>query len=315
MTPELFSDAMNEIGAKYVEEALTYKRPAQRSFWSKLAKRAAMVALVALLALSGFAVASPAARAAMIHWVETWTGSQVSYEYAGDAPTGELPFYAITALPDGYTLDEDMSYEDSGFRQLCYRSGDDLILFSYIYMQDDSFSYYDMGEDTEISEVIVNGGTFRNNLYSCLSILGQSKLTVNGGTFENNVVSNTKGGAAILGDSAGAEITVNGGIYRNGTKTAADNQKHRLVRCKFCDLKTLQAGAGQQLLADQATGYDRLSFRKVLQCLREVAADLRSGRNAQLVCQAGRHVGLMDYCRDLALLCSKNHGNRYETAL
>lgn len=157
MTPELFSDAMNEIGAKYVEEALTYKRPAQRSFWSKLAKRAAMVALVALLALSGFAAASPAARAAMIHWVETWTGSQVSYEYAGDAPTGELPFYAITALPDGYTLDEDMSYEDSGFRQLCYRSGDDLILFSYIYMQDDSFSYYDMGEDTKISEVIVNG--------------------------------------------------------------------------------------------------------------------------------------------------------------
>ena len=157
MTPELFSDAMNEIGAKYVEEALTYKRPAQRSFWSKLAKRAAMVALVALLALSGFAAASPAARAAMIHWVETWTGSQVSYEYAGDAPTGELPFYAITALPDGYTLDEDMSYEDSGFRQLCYRSGDDLILFSYIYMQDDSFSYYDMGEDTQISEITVNG--------------------------------------------------------------------------------------------------------------------------------------------------------------
>lgn len=50
---------MNEIGEKYVEEALTYKRPAQRSFWSKLAKRAAMVALVALLALSGFAAASP----------------------------------------------------------------------------------------------------------------------------------------------------------------------------------------------------------------------------------------------------------------
>lgn len=136
---------------------LTYKRPAQRSFWSKLAKRAAMVALVALLALSGFAAASPAARAAMIHWVETWTGSQVSYEYAGDAPTGELPFYTITALPDGYTLDEDMSYEDSGFRQLCYQSGDDLILFSYIYMQDDSFSYYDMGEDTQISEITVNG--------------------------------------------------------------------------------------------------------------------------------------------------------------
>ena len=122
MTPELFSDAMNEIGAKYVEEALTYKRPVQRSFWSKLAKRAAMVALVALLALSGFAAASPA------------------YEYAGDAPTGELPFYATTALPDGYTLDEDMSYEDSGFRQLCYRSGDDLIQIRYINMKNASLS-------------------------------------------------------------------------------------------------------------------------------------------------------------------------------
>lgn len=43
---------------------------------------------------------------------------------------------------------------------------------------------------------------------------------MNGGTFENNVVSNTKGGAAILGDSAGAEITVNGGIYRNNALTA-----------------------------------------------------------------------------------------------
>ena len=74
--------------------------------------------------------------------------------------------------------------------------------------------------DDKSSEVIVNGGTFRNNLYSCLSILGQSKLTVNGGLFENNVVSNTKGGAAILGDSAGAEITVNGGIYRNNALTA-----------------------------------------------------------------------------------------------
>ena len=78
MTPELFSDAMNEIGTKYVEEALTYKRPAQRSFWSKLAKRAAMVALVALLALSGVAAAWPTPRAAMIHGAETWTASQLS---------------------------------------------------------------------------------------------------------------------------------------------------------------------------------------------------------------------------------------------
>ena len=85
--------------------------------------------------------------------------------------------------------------------------------------------------DDKSSEVIVNGGTFRNNLYSCLSILGQSKLTVNGGTFENNVVSNTKGGAAILGDSAGAEITVNGGIYRNNALTAETGHERLQGHC------------------------------------------------------------------------------------
>ena len=42
MTPELFSDSMNEIGAKDVEEALTYKRPAQRSLWSLCSRSAAL---------------------------------------------------------------------------------------------------------------------------------------------------------------------------------------------------------------------------------------------------------------------------------
>ena len=78
--------------------------------------------------------------------------------------------------------------------------------------------------DDKSSEVIVNGGTFRNNLYSCLSILGQSKLTVNGGTFENNVISNTKGGGAILADAAGVEITVNGGVFRNNALTSVGGQ-------------------------------------------------------------------------------------------
>lgn len=35
MTAKLFSDAMNEIGAKYVEEALYYERPKKRSFLPK----------------------------------------------------------------------------------------------------------------------------------------------------------------------------------------------------------------------------------------------------------------------------------------
>ena len=34
---------------------------------------------------------------------------------------------------------------------------DERIILGYIYMQDDNFSFYDMGEDTEISELEVNG--------------------------------------------------------------------------------------------------------------------------------------------------------------
>lgn len=150
MTAKLFSDAMNEIGAKYVEEALYYERPKKRSFFAETAKRAAAVLLAASLLFAAFTAASPDARASLIHWIETWTGSQVSYQYAGDAPADKLPFYTLTALPDGYALNAEMSYEDSGFRQLCYESSDDLIIFSCIYMQDNAFSYYDMGEDTEI---------------------------------------------------------------------------------------------------------------------------------------------------------------------
>lgn len=54
MTAKLFSDAMNEIGAKYVEEALTYKRPRSGasgasspsvrpwSLWSRYSRSAAL---------------------------------------------------------------------------------------------------------------------------------------------------------------------------------------------------------------------------------------------------------------------------------
>ena len=156
MTAELSPDAMNEIGAKYVEEALYYERPKSAAFCRnrQTGSRSAACRIVSSRRLH---CRKPHARASLIHWIETWTGSQVSYQYAGDAPADKLPFYTLTALPDGYALNAEMSYEDSGFRQLCYESSDDLIIFSCIYMQDNAFSYYDMGEDTEIFEVTVNG--------------------------------------------------------------------------------------------------------------------------------------------------------------
>lgn len=70
-------------------------------------------------------------------------------------------------------------------------------------------------------------------------------------------------------------------------KTAADNQKHRLVRCKFCDLKTLQAGAGQQLLADRATGYGSPFLPEGSSVSPGSCSDLRSGRMLSLFARPG----------------------------
>ena len=62
MTAKLFSDAMNEIGAKYVEEALYYERSKKRSFFAETAKRAAAVLLAAsLLFAAGVVVSVPVA--------------------------------------------------------------------------------------------------------------------------------------------------------------------------------------------------------------------------------------------------------------
>ena len=61
MTPELFSDAMNEIGAKYVEEALTYKQAKPRALRRVLRTLLAAALISVLLFTSAFAL-SPSLR-------------------------------------------------------------------------------------------------------------------------------------------------------------------------------------------------------------------------------------------------------------
>ena len=48
--------------------------------------------------------------------------------------------------------------------------------------------------------------------------------------------------------------------------------------------------------------------------MREVAADLGSGRDADLVGQSRSHVGLMDDGRNLKVFCGQNHRNGHKSA-
>ena len=156
MNRELFSDAMNEIDSKYVEEALTYK-PAKRFVFPVWARRCVAACLICVLGLGVVLAASPEARARLLRWVETWQGSQITYTYIGDPLKEPIPHYQITALPEGFAEDPDQLFDETDYMQRSYRRDDQLIILSYIYMQGDNFSLYDMGEDMEISEIKVNG--------------------------------------------------------------------------------------------------------------------------------------------------------------
>ena len=155
MNRELFSDAMNEIDSKSVE-ALTYK-PAKRFVFPVWAQRCVAACLICVLGLGVVLAASPEARAEIQRWIETWRGSQVSYTYFGDPLEKPIPHYQITALPEGFAEELDQRFDETDCVQHSYRRGDERIILGYIYMQDDNFSFYDMGEDTEISELEVNG--------------------------------------------------------------------------------------------------------------------------------------------------------------
>ena len=150
MSAELFSDAMNEIDTKYVEEALTYQ-PVKRTVFPVWVKRCAAACLLCVLGLSAVLATSPEARAEVRRWIETWRGSQVSYTYFGDPLEKPIPHYQITALPEGFAEELDQRFDETDCVQHSYRRGDERIILGYIYMQNDNFSFYDMGEDTEIS--------------------------------------------------------------------------------------------------------------------------------------------------------------------
>ena len=156
MTAKLFSDAMNEIDPKYVDEALTYE-PVKRLTFPVWAKRCTAACLVFVLGFGIVLAASPAARARLLRWIETWRGSRIAYTYLGDPLKEPIPHYQITALPEGFAEDPDQLFDETDCMRRGYRRNSQLIILSYIYMQEDNFSLYDMGEDTEISEIKVNG--------------------------------------------------------------------------------------------------------------------------------------------------------------
>ena len=162
MNTDLFSDAMNEIDPKYVEEALTYRQPVKKHarfpVWTR---RCAAACLVCVLGLGVVLAASPEARADVRRWIETWQDDEVLYQYMGESLEGALPVYELTGLPAGYTEDTGESVRWDTMVDILYRNEADwdnnVIIFSYLYMQQGTAAAYVLSEGDTVQEVTVNG--------------------------------------------------------------------------------------------------------------------------------------------------------------
>ena len=93
---------------------------------------------------------SPTVRAAVVRWVTEWYETHIVYRYSG-----EMPYYEISGLPQGYTEIIRDIYEASV--SVVYESpSGDMICFDYTYMQQGAANIIAPGDD-EILDVTVNG--------------------------------------------------------------------------------------------------------------------------------------------------------------
>ncbi len=147
-----------EMRAMLKDPAGWARRRAQ-PVWKRGLRHAAAILLVCTLGLGGAAVASPTVHAAVLRWATEWYEEQVIYRYGGEAISGEMPQYAITALPDGYAEDVNEREEDSNYIFIAYHNAEHQkgIYLDYIYMQQGSVSAFVPGEDTVIKPVTING--------------------------------------------------------------------------------------------------------------------------------------------------------------
>ena len=98
---------------------------------------------------------SPTVRAAVVRWVTEWYETHIVYRYSGEDISGEMPYYEISGLPQGYTEIIRDIYEASV--SVVYESpSGDMICFDYTHMQQGAANIIAPGDD-EILDVTVNG--------------------------------------------------------------------------------------------------------------------------------------------------------------
>ena len=103
------------------------------------------------------------------------------------------------------------------------------------------------------------------------------------------------------------QIVTYGLIHGGSAERTADDKQNRLCTVKTADFKALAAAAVKKFIADRCPCQDCFVRRKLLKCLRKIAADLFCRRNADFVGKSRRHVRLMDNAWDVKRCCRTDH--------
>ena len=141
--------------AAMVKDPLKWERRRARTLWKNVAQKVAVILLVFSLSLGSLMAVSPTVRAAVVRWVTEWYETHIVYRYSGEDISGEMPYYEISGLPQGYTEIIRDIYEASV--SVVYESpSGDMICFDYTHMQQGAANIIAPGDD-EILDVTVNG--------------------------------------------------------------------------------------------------------------------------------------------------------------
>lgn len=141
--------------AAMVKDPLKWERRRARPIWKNVLQKVAVILLVFSLSLGSLMAVSPTVRATVVRWVTEWYETHIVYRYSGEDISGEMPYYEISGLPQGYTETIRDVYEASA--SVVYESlSGDMICFDYTYMQQGAANIIAPGDD-EIIDVTVNG--------------------------------------------------------------------------------------------------------------------------------------------------------------
>lgn len=126
-----------------------------RPVWKMLARRVAVFFLAVALGFGAIMAGSPTAQASFMNWLKEIYETQVVYRFMGEDIEGEMPYYEITALPEGFVEVERIENPASTIVIYENEAGDAIYLI-YGFMQQGSALSLST-ENSDIVPITVNG--------------------------------------------------------------------------------------------------------------------------------------------------------------